>query len=71
MNKARKRMSSNYGSGENIQVMYKRGGKNIGDVTTLIRSIQRTEGNPDCFRREGKDSCDRNECAWRLYCMQG
>jgi hypothetical protein len=38
------------------------------DVTEMIRSIQRTEGNLDCFRRAQGD-CDRADCAWRSYCL--
>jgi hypothetical protein len=38
------------------------------DITALIRSIQRTEGNPDCFLK-GDEDCDRLDCAWRLYCL--
>lgn len=44
--------------------------KNFLDVTALIRSIQRTEGNPDCFGRvEG--NCAQMDCAWRTYCLEG
>jgi hypothetical protein len=43
--------------------------KNFLDVIELIRSIQRTEGNPDCFRR-AKGYCDQLGCAWRLYCLE-
>ena len=43
--------------------------KNFLDVTELIRSIQRAEGNPDCFRR-AKGYCDQLGCAWRLYCLE-
>jgi len=42
--------------------------KNYLDIITLIRSIQRAEGNPDCFLR-GKTDCDRMDCAWRPYCL--
>jgi hypothetical protein len=38
------------------------------DMTLLIRSIQRSEGNPDCFGR-AEDHCDRLDCAWRPYCL--
>ncbi|MBW1704271.1 MAG: hypothetical protein JRJ86_03805 [Deltaproteobacteria bacterium] len=38
------------------------------DITALIRSIQRAEGNPDCFLK-GEDDCDRLDCTWRLYCL--
>ncbi len=39
------------------------------DLTNLIRSIQRAEGNPDCFGR-GQGHCDRLDCAWRRYCLE-
>lgn len=38
------------------------------DITAMIRSLQRTEGVTDCFRR-GIADCDRIECAWRQYCL--
>ena len=38
------------------------------DITLLIRSIQRSEGNPDCFGKAG-NHCDRLDCAWRPYCL--
>lgn len=38
------------------------------DITAMIRSLQRTEGNIDCFRR-GQADCDQLECAWRQYCL--
>lgn len=38
------------------------------DITAMIRSLQRTEGVTDCFRR-GIADCDRVECAWRQYCL--
>jgi hypothetical protein len=40
------------------------------DITALIRSIQRAEGNPDCFRRIGGD-CHDVVCEWRPYCLEG
>jgi hypothetical protein len=39
------------------------------DVTALIRSLQRTEGNPDCFKK-AVVYCDRLDCAWRHYCLE-
>jgi hypothetical protein len=39
------------------------------DITSLVRSVQRAEGNPDCFRRS-KGSCDRMDCKWRKYCLE-
>jgi hypothetical protein len=38
------------------------------DVTEMIRSLQRTEGSNDCFRR-GNACCDQLSCAWRQYCL--
>lgn len=40
------------------------------DVTAMIRSLQRTEGSSDCFRR-GLADCDQQGCAWRQYCLGG
>lgn len=73
MNRAKtKKAYGNHPSGQNFpEVMYKRRGKNMVDVTALIRSIQLKEGNPDCFRRPEKYMCERKDCAWRLYCMKG
>ena len=42
--------------------------KNFLDITALIRSLQRSEGNIDCFRT-GKADCDMLDCAWRVYCL--
>jgi hypothetical protein len=43
--------------------------KDFLDATALIRSIQRAEGNPDCFRRV-QAGCDQIDCAWRKYCLE-
>jgi len=40
------------------------------DICALIRSIQRAENNIDCFRK-GHNDCDRFDCAWREYCLDG
>jgi hypothetical protein len=42
--------------------------KNFLDITKLVRSVQRAEGNPDCFRKAEK-VCDRLDCAWYRYCL--
>jgi hypothetical protein len=42
--------------------------ENFCDLTRLIRSIQRLEGNPDCFGTM-QNSCERTGCAWRQYCL--
>ncbi|SPD75657.1 conserved hypothetical protein [uncultured Desulfobacterium sp.] len=39
------------------------------DITSLIRSLQRTEGNADCFRRDNFN-CKQLDCSWRPYCLQ-
>lgn len=43
--------------------------ENFLDLTVLIKSIQRMEGNPDCFRN-ANGHCDRLDCAWRKYCLE-
>ena len=43
--------------------------KNFLDPIGLIRSIQRAEGNGDCFRRK-QGFCDQIDCAWRIYCVE-
>lgn len=42
--------------------------KNSLDLTELIRSLQRLEGNPDCFGK-AKGHCSQLDCAWRQYCL--
>ena len=44
--------------------------KHFLDMTALIRSIQRAEGNVDCFQRE-QANCNQVDCAWHSYCMKG
>jgi hypothetical protein len=39
------------------------------DFTALIRSIQRVEGNFDCFRK-ARGYCNQSECYWRPYCLE-
>jgi hypothetical protein len=43
--------------------------KDFLDTTALIRSIQRAEGNPDCFRQP-QGGCDQLDCTWRNYCLE-
>ena len=38
------------------------------DLTRLIQSIQRIEGNPDCYGTMVED-CDRLDCTWRELCL--
>ncbi len=37
--------------------------------TELIRSIQRAEGNNDCFAGENVNGCDQVNCLWREDCV--
>ena len=36
----------------------------------LIRTIQRKEGNFDCFASGNSSSCDQYACAWRGDCVK-
>ncbi len=39
------------------------------DLINLVRSVQRAEGNIDCYRR-GRQQCDRMNCVWRDHCLK-
>ena len=39
------------------------------DLVNLVRSIQRAEGNTDCYR-SGWQQCDQMSCVWRDHCLQ-
>jgi len=43
--------------------------QNYLDITGLVRSVQRSEGHSDCFRRNVCD-CDQLDCPWRAQCFQ-
>jgi hypothetical protein len=43
--------------------------KSFLDIATLIRSIQRAEGNTDCFQI-GMIDCDQVDCKWRVFCLE-
>ncbi len=34
----------------------------------LIRSIQNTEGNPECYNTQFVQSCGQDACLWRADC---
>jgi hypothetical protein len=44
------------------------GNGKVVDMGKLIRSVQRLEGNPDCFGKS-LGNCDRSDCAWWEYCL--
>jgi hypothetical protein len=37
--------------------------------TALIRSIQRGEGNVECFATAAASACDQTGCCWRERCL--
>ena len=37
----------------------------------IIRSIQRSEGNYDCFGSALDGHCDQQRCSWRDDCLSG
>ena len=43
--------------------------ENFPDLAHFIRSIQRIEGNPDCFGTAAS-GCDHLDCRWREYCLK-
>ena len=56
--------------GPSSQISLGEAKKNFLDITALIRSIQRAEGGPDCFRSAVTD-CDQVDCKWRHICLEG
>lgn len=36
----------------------------------LIRAIQKSEGNFDCFGTAASGFCDQTECAWLSDCLE-
>jgi hypothetical protein len=46
--------------------------KDLCNLTELVRSLQRTEGHPDCFRlaRSASGTCDKLDCLWRRSCLR-
>ena len=46
-------------------------GLKTGKVTKLdlIREIQRSEGNFDCFATAANQYCDQQDCLWRADCF--
>ena len=43
-------------------------GSDHADIAHLIRSLQRAEGNPDCFRT-AENHCAQEDCVWRELCV--
>ena len=38
--------------------------------TELIRTLQRAEGNFDCYGTATEEECDQEECLWREDCFK-
>jgi hypothetical protein len=38
--------------------------------TNIIRTIQRTEGNFDCFGTASEEVCDQINCLWKEDCLK-
>ncbi|OGX44961.1 MAG: hypothetical protein A2216_03845 [Omnitrophica WOR_2 bacterium RIFOXYA2_FULL_45_12] len=38
--------------------------------TDLIKTIQRAEGNFDCFQTPQNSACNQSNCCWRSDCLQ-
>lgn len=36
----------------------------------LIRKVQQSEGNFDCYAKASEAVCDQSECLWRDGCLQ-
>jgi len=36
----------------------------------LIKNIQRTEGNFECFATASSNSCDQTSCCWKSDCLK-
>ena len=43
--------------------------KNYLDVKVLVRSLQRAEGQEDCFL-SGRTDCEETDCRWRNHCLE-
>ncbi len=54
-----------------IRAIAKEHGIKSGKLTKvdLVRTIQRTEGNYDCFATPAADNCDQIQCLWRDDCL--
>jgi hypothetical protein len=54
-----------------IKEIAKEKGIRVGNMKkeNIIRSIQRAEGNFDCFGRATSGVCDQMNCLWRKDCL--
>lgn len=56
---------------QEIRSIAKERGLKVGKMNKvdLIRTIQRAEGNADCFGTEHVNICSQTNCLWREDCM--
>jgi len=56
---------------QEIRNIAKERGLKVGKMnkTEIIRSIQRAEGNADCFGTEHVNICGQANCLWREDCL--
>lgn len=55
-----------------VRVIAKAMGIKAGNLpkTELIKTIQKTEGNFDCFATAESGECDQTGCCWREDCFK-
>ena len=56
---------------QDIRKIAKENGLKTGKLnkTLLVRQIQATEGNFDCFASASNDYCDQSACIWQGDCF--
>ena len=56
---------------QDIRKIAKENGLKTGKLnkTLLVKQIQVTEGNFDCFATASNDYCDQSSCIWQDDCM--
>lgn len=56
---------------QDIRKIAKENGLKTGKLnkTRLVKKIQVTEGNFDCFATASNDYCDQSACIWQDDCM--
>lgn len=52
------------------KIAQKMGVTAIGAKAEIIKSIQRTEGNFDCFGTAANGFCDQSMCLWKTDCLK-
>lgn len=57
---------------QEVRKIAKENGLKTGNLTkaSLIKKIQMSEGNFDCFATAVNDYCDQTNCTWRQDCFK-